>query len=61
MDEHGLGATLQLASKVGDPGLVFTLYFPLVAALSWVSGVRLIGSAIACEWTNLILKWSERV
>ncbi len=48
---------MQLASKVGDPGLVFSLYFPLIAGLSWVAGVRFLGAVIACEWANLILKW----
>ncbi len=57
IDQSGMGPRLMLASKIGDPQLAFSLYFPLVAAVSWVSGVRYLGAVVACEWLNLVLKW----
>ncbi|XP_069937733.1 glucose-6-phosphatase catalytic subunit 1-like [Cherax quadricarinatus] len=44
-------------SDAGDPGLAFTLYFPLVVALQATVGVKFMWSIIMCEWSNMILKW----
>nr|WED30158.1 glucose-6-phosphatase 2 [Penaeus vannamei] len=53
----GRGRMFMQISDIGDPGLAFTLYFPVVVALHAGVGVRLMWSIIFCEWSNMILKW----
>ena len=38
----------------GDPGLMFTLYFPIIFALNSKVGIKFIGSVILCEWMNQV-------
>ncbi|XP_071532945.1 glucose-6-phosphatase catalytic subunit 1-like [Panulirus ornatus] len=51
------GLFFMQVSDVGDPGLAFTFYFPLVVALHAGVGIKLMWSIIFCEWSNMILKW----
>lgn len=44
-------------SKVFDPKYVFTLYFPVVFALQWALGAKLLGTIVVAEWLNQVLKW----
>jgi len=44
-------------SKVFDPKYVFTLYFPVVFALQWALGAKLLGTIVVVEWLNQVLKW----
>lgn len=44
-------------SRVFDPKYVFTLYLPVVYALQWALGVRLLGTIVVVEWLNQVLKW----
>ena len=44
-------------SKVFDPKYVFTIYFPVIFALQWAIGIKLLGTIIVVEWLNQILKW----
>lgn len=53
----GRGRFFMQVSAVGDPGLAFTFYFPLLLALHAGLGVRLMWTLIFCEWSNMILKW----
>ena len=39
---------------MGDPGLMFTFYFPIIFALNSKVGIRFIGSVILCEWMNQV-------
>ena len=33
------------------------LYFPLILGLSYTRGLRFLGTFIASEWANMVLKW----
>ena len=44
-------------SKIFDPKYVFTVYFPLIFALQWAIGIKLLGTIIVVEWLNQVLKW----
>ncbi|KAK4011046.1 LOW QUALITY PROTEIN: glucose-6-phosphatase catalytic subunit 1 [Daphnia magna] len=44
-------------SKIFDPKYVFTIYFPIIFALQWAIGVKLLGTIIVVEWLNQVLKW----
>ena len=57
MDTANLGQWMQTVSKIGDPGLLFVLYLPLVLGIHFKSGVKFLGAAVVCEWSNMILKW----
>ncbi len=57
VDENEMGWLMQLPSRIGDNQLILSIYFPIVAALSWVAGVKFVGAVVACEWANIILKW----
>lgn len=54
----GRGLFFMQVSGVGDPGLAFTFYFPLVVALNAGLGVRMMWTLLFCEWSNMILKWT---
>ena len=41
-------------SKVGDPGLMFTIYFPIIFAFNSRVGIKFIGTVILCEWMNQV-------
>ena len=47
-------------SRVFDPKYVFTVYFPVVFAVQWALGVRLLGTIVVVEWLNQVLKWVMR-
>uniref|UniRef100_A0A0N7ZBX2 glucose-6-phosphatase n=1 Tax=Scylla olivacea TaxID=85551 RepID=A0A0N7ZBX2_SCYOL len=51
------GRFFMQVSAVGDPGLAFTLYFPLLLSVHTGVGVRLMWTLLFCEWSNMILKW----
>ncbi|MPC72809.1 hypothetical protein E2C01_067123 [Portunus trituberculatus] len=51
------GRFFMQVSAVGDPGLAFTLYFPLLLSVHAGLGVRLMWTLLFCEWSNMILKW----
>ena len=44
-------------SMIFDPKYVFTIYFPIIFALQWAIGIKLLGTIIVVEWLNQVLKW----
>lgn len=57
VNENDLSHRMQMISRIGDPSLAFTLYFPIVVGINFRSGIRFLGAAILCEWMNQVLKW----
>ncbi|XP_066988968.1 glucose-6-phosphatase 2-like isoform X2 [Macrobrachium rosenbergii] len=53
----GRGPFFISVSNLGDPGLAFTFYFPIVIALHAGLGTRFMWSIVFCEWSNMLLKW----
>jgi len=53
----GYARCMMQISDFGDPGLAFSLYFPLVMALNADLGSKMMWTVIFSEWANMILKW----
>ncbi|CAL4141041.1 unnamed protein product, partial [Meganyctiphanes norvegica] len=53
----GYARRMMQISDFGDPGLAFSLYFPLVMALNADLGSKMMWTVIFSEWANMILKW----
>jgi len=45
------------ASIWGDPSKAFYIIFPILLAFHQSTAVNYLGSVIACEWINQVLKW----
>ena len=51
---QGKNEFLDGVSKIGDPGLMFTIYFPIIFAFNSRVGIKFIGTVILCEWMNQV-------
>lgn len=49
---------LLLASRVGDPGNAWLLFFPVAFVYRRAFGLALLRATVFAEWLNLVLKWA---
>lgn len=54
---QGLSEILVWVSWIGDPRYAFLVYFPVMFAFHWPTGIRVLWTTVITEWVNHVMKW----